>query len=211
MATTFTILAVFLPVGFMTGIVGQFFKSFALTIAFAVGDVAARRVHARPDAVVAVRALHPARGAHADARWAGFFERIGAPATTARSPAITRMLGWALDGPWTVVAMAGAVFVASLSTDRGDRHGVRARRRSRRVRHRASSTCRPGTSFEQSVAQHVDRSSRRSAGFPKSARCSAPSACRASPLGRTSRCALTKKDQRDARHRRDQGRTCARS
>ena len=36
MATTFTILAVFLPVGFMTGLVGQFFKSFALTIAFAV-------------------------------------------------------------------------------------------------------------------------------------------------------------------------------
>ncbi|HUU35974.1 MAG TPA: efflux RND transporter permease subunit, partial [Vicinamibacterales bacterium] len=36
MATTFTILAVFLPVGFMTGIVGQFFKQFALTIAFAV-------------------------------------------------------------------------------------------------------------------------------------------------------------------------------
>jgi len=36
MATTFTILAVFLPVGFMTGIIGQFFKSFALTIAFAV-------------------------------------------------------------------------------------------------------------------------------------------------------------------------------
>src|SRR5690606_36339365 len=37
MATTFTILAVFLPVGFMTGLVGQFFKQFALTIAFAVG------------------------------------------------------------------------------------------------------------------------------------------------------------------------------
>jgi HAE1 family hydrophobic/amphiphilic exporter-1 len=37
MATTFTILAVFLPVGFMTGLVGQFFKSFALTVAFAVG------------------------------------------------------------------------------------------------------------------------------------------------------------------------------
>src|SRR5262245_55613402 len=36
MATTFTIPAVLLPVGLMTGIVGQFFKSFALTIAFAV-------------------------------------------------------------------------------------------------------------------------------------------------------------------------------
>src|SRR5688500_11437847 len=35
-ATRFTILALCLPVGCMTGLVGQFFKSFALTIAFAV-------------------------------------------------------------------------------------------------------------------------------------------------------------------------------
>ncbi len=36
MATTFTILAVFIPVAFMGGIIGQFFKQFALTISAAV-------------------------------------------------------------------------------------------------------------------------------------------------------------------------------
>jgi HAE1 family hydrophobic/amphiphilic exporter-1 len=36
MATTFTIIAVFVPVAFMGGIVGQFFYEFGLTIAFAV-------------------------------------------------------------------------------------------------------------------------------------------------------------------------------
>lgn len=36
MATTFTVVAVFIPVGFMSGMVGQFFKEFGLTIAFAV-------------------------------------------------------------------------------------------------------------------------------------------------------------------------------
>ena len=35
-ATTFTIVAVFLPVGFMGGIIGQFFKQFGITVAFAV-------------------------------------------------------------------------------------------------------------------------------------------------------------------------------
>ena len=36
MATTFTVVAVFIPVGFMSGVVGQYFKEFGLTIAFAV-------------------------------------------------------------------------------------------------------------------------------------------------------------------------------
>jgi hydrophobe/amphiphile efflux-1 (HAE1) family protein len=36
MATTFTIVAVFLPVAGMTGIVGQFFKEFGLTVSYAV-------------------------------------------------------------------------------------------------------------------------------------------------------------------------------
>ncbi|KAB2932410.1 MAG: efflux RND transporter permease subunit [Leptonema illini] len=35
-ATTLTIVAVFLPVGFLSGIVGQFFKQFALTVVFAI-------------------------------------------------------------------------------------------------------------------------------------------------------------------------------
>src|SRR4029079_14007012 len=35
-ATTFSIVAVFIPVGFMTGVAGQWFKPFALTIACSV-------------------------------------------------------------------------------------------------------------------------------------------------------------------------------
>src|SRR5438309_10664381 len=36
MATTFSLLAVFLPVGFMGGIVGRFMSSFGFTAAFAI-------------------------------------------------------------------------------------------------------------------------------------------------------------------------------
>ena len=35
-ATTFTIVAVFLPIGYMDGIIGRFFKQFGITVAFAV-------------------------------------------------------------------------------------------------------------------------------------------------------------------------------
>src|SRR5690606_12235746 len=35
-ATTFTIVAVFMPIGFMGGIIGRFFKQFGVTVAFAV-------------------------------------------------------------------------------------------------------------------------------------------------------------------------------
>ena len=37
MATTLSLMAVFVPVGFMGGIVGRFMSSFGLTAAFAVG------------------------------------------------------------------------------------------------------------------------------------------------------------------------------
>ena len=50
-ATTFSILAVFVPIGFMPGIGGQWFKPFALTIACSVRGVAVRVVLARPDAL----------------------------------------------------------------------------------------------------------------------------------------------------------------
>ena len=36
MAITFTIVAVFVPIAFMGGIIGQFFREFGLTVAFAV-------------------------------------------------------------------------------------------------------------------------------------------------------------------------------
>ncbi len=148
MATTFTILAVFLPVGFMTGLVGQFFKSFALTIAFAVSIsllvaftldpmLSSRFVRFIPleerTRTVTGRFLE---------RWGHFYDRI--------DQRYHRLLGWAIEHPWKIVATATVVFLASMSTlsiigtefvpmeDRGE--------------FVVNVEAPPGTSFEQTVA-----------------------------------------------------------
>ncbi len=114
MATTFTILAVFLPVGFMTGIVGQFFKQFALTIAFAVAM--SLLVAFTLDPMLSsrfVRFIPPeerrrTRAGRILEGWGAFYDRI--------DQRYHRLLGWAVDHPWSVVAVAVVVFVSSLST-----------------------------------------------------------------------------------------------
>src|SRR5687768_8660963 len=147
MATTFTILAVFLPVGFMTGLVGQFFKSFALTIAFAVAM--SLLVAFTLDPMLSsrfVRYVPPeermkTRTGRILETWGRFYDRIDAR--------YHRILAWAVRHPWSVLAMAGSIFVASLSTlavigtefvppeDRGQ--------------FEVNAELPPGTSFEQSV------------------------------------------------------------
>ena len=149
MATTFTILAVFLPVGFMTGIVGQFFKSFALTIAFAVAM--SLLVAFTLDPMLSsrfVRFIPPdermrTRAGRLFERWGRAYDRL--------DRTYHRVLEWALGRPWTVVATAVAIFVASLSTlfvigtefvpeeDRGEFQVI--------------VDLPPGTSFDESVAQ----------------------------------------------------------
>jgi HAE1 family hydrophobic/amphiphilic exporter-1 len=114
MATTFTILAVFLPVGFMTGIVGQFFKQFALTIAFAVAM--SLLVAFTLDPMLSsrfVRFIPPeerraTRTGRFLERWGEFYDRI--------DQRYHRLLGWAVEHPWSVVAVALVVFISSLST-----------------------------------------------------------------------------------------------
>lgn len=147
MATTFTILAVFLPVGFMTGIVGQFFKSFALTIAFAVAM--SLLVAFTLDPMLSsrfVRYIPPeermrTRTGRVLEAWGRFYDRIDRQ--------YQRVLGWAVGRPWSVLAIAATVFLASLSTllvigtefvpaeDRGQFEVI--------------AELPPGTSFEQSV------------------------------------------------------------
>ncbi|MEO8678026.1 MAG: efflux RND transporter permease subunit [Vicinamibacterales bacterium] len=114
MATTFTILAVFLPVGFMTGIVGQFFKSFALTIAFAVSI--SLLVAFTLDPMLSsrfVRFIPPeerrrtAFGRFLE-RWGTFYDGI--------DRRYHRLLAWAISHPWKIVATATVVFFASMST-----------------------------------------------------------------------------------------------
>jgi HAE1 family hydrophobic/amphiphilic exporter-1 len=114
MATTFTILAVFLPVGFMTGIVGQFFKSFALTIAFAVSI--SLLVAFTLDPMLSSRFVRfipleertRTRTGRFLERVGGFYDRI--------DQKYHRLLAWAIDHPWKIIATAAVVFFASMST-----------------------------------------------------------------------------------------------
>ena len=148
MATTLTILAVFLPVGFMTGLVGQFFTSFALTIAFAVAM--SLFVAFTLDPMLSsrfVRFVPPEERVRT--RAGRLFERMGV-AYDRLDRGYHRVLGVALAHPWKSLGVAAAVFVASMSSvtimgtefvpaeDRGEFQII--------------VELPPGTSFEESVA-----------------------------------------------------------
>ena len=152
MATTFTILAVFLPVGFMTGIVGQFFKSFALTIAFAVAI--SLLVAFTLDPMLSSRFVrYIPLEERTRTRTGRFLERVGGYYDRL-DVQYHRLLGWALAHPFKIVATAMVVFFASMSTltvigtefvpeeDRGE--------------FAVNVEVPPGTAFEQTVAHVAD-------------------------------------------------------
>ena len=102
-ATTFTIVAVFFPVGFMSGIVGQFFRSFAIASCVAVLF-----------SLLVARTLTPLMGAY-----------LMKPETRARRdeprwmPGYLRLLGWALRHRVLtffagIALFAGSLYVAKL-------------------------------------------------------------------------------------------------
>jgi hydrophobe/amphiphile efflux-1 (HAE1) family protein len=148
MATTFTILAVFLPVGFMTGIVGQFFKSFALTIAFAVSI--SLLVAFTLDPMLSSRFVRfipleertRTRTGRFLERVGGFYDRIDAR--------YHRLLEWALAHPWKLMATAAVVFFASMSTLRVI--GTEFVPVQDRGEFAVNVEVPPGTAFEQTVA-----------------------------------------------------------
>jgi multidrug efflux pump subunit AcrB len=99
-ATTFTIVAVFLPVAFMSGITGQFFRSFGITVAIAV---LFSLLVARTLTPMMAAYMLPARAEadvhqDEDAAWRRTYMRI---------------LEWALNHRWLTMAFAVVMFVAS--------------------------------------------------------------------------------------------------
>ncbi len=96
-ATTFAIVAVFLPVGFMPGIPGQFFREFGLTVSVAVLF-----------SLVVARLLTPLLAAY-----------FLAPKVARERPPLpriyTRSLAWALDHRIWSVAIGGVIFLLSMS------------------------------------------------------------------------------------------------
>ncbi len=101
-ATTATILAVFVPVAFMPGIPGQFFRQFGLTVAVAVFF-----------SLVVARLLTPLMGAWLlKARPHAGSQEVGDGPVGRR---YLGLLGWCMRHRWITLAGAGAFFAASVA------------------------------------------------------------------------------------------------
>ncbi|MCC2978492.1 efflux RND transporter permease subunit, partial [Sphingomonas sp. PL-96] len=97
MATTLSIVVVFLPVAFMPGFAGQFFREFGLTVAIAVlfSLLVARLL----TPLLAAYFLRPAQHAKERKPFTGFYRRS---------------VEWALAHRWLSLGSAGALFAGSL-------------------------------------------------------------------------------------------------
>ncbi|MBC7549111.1 MAG: efflux RND transporter permease subunit [Polaromonas sp.] len=120
LATTFSIVAVFLPIGFMGGIIGKFFHEFGITIVAAV--LISMFVSFTLDPMLSSIWHDPAIDAHGKPRTrttvydktigrvTGWFD----DATEAMSRSYQRILGWALGHKLVTLALAVAIFTASI-------------------------------------------------------------------------------------------------
>src|ERR1043166_2301861 len=113
-ATTLSLLAVFLPVGFMGGIVGRFLSAFGLTSSFAIAVSLLVSFTLTP--MLAARLIKRSNDAEE-----GAFERHTEPADhgSKQSPfyapvdrAYTRMLTWSMANRWVVVGACLLVIVS---------------------------------------------------------------------------------------------------
>ncbi|HEV8235911.1 MAG TPA: efflux RND transporter permease subunit, partial [Gemmatimonadaceae bacterium] len=112
-ATTFSIVAVFVPVGFMPGIAGQWFKPFALTIAAAV--LVSLFVSFSLDPMLSAYWADPQLEANerrnpiarALVRFNDWFDR--------QAERYKTLIAWALDHRWTMIALAAASFVFAIA------------------------------------------------------------------------------------------------
>ncbi|WP_096663746.1 efflux RND transporter permease subunit [Polaromonas sp. AET17H-212] len=120
LATTFSIVAVFLPIGFMGGIIGKFFHEFGVTIVAAV--LISMFVSFTLDPMLSSIWHDPSIHAHGQhgkpvtfydrtiGRVTGWFER----ATDSLAETYQRILRWALGHRLATVGLALAIFVTSV-------------------------------------------------------------------------------------------------
>src|SRR5687767_1269552 len=111
-ATTFSIVAVFVPIGFMYGVAGQWFRPFALTIACSV--LVSLFVSFSLDPMLSAYWKDPHRPEH-EKWWLTrkldqFNHWFNRQAGNYR-----KVIAWALDHRWTMVAIAAGTFFAALA------------------------------------------------------------------------------------------------
>ena len=109
-ATTFSILAVFVPIGFMPGIGGQWFKPFALTIACSVA--VSLFVSFSLDPMLSAYWADPHKPPHQRAWITRQLDRFNVW-FNARAQDYKRVIAWALDHRAAMVTMATLTFFAS--------------------------------------------------------------------------------------------------
>ena len=109
-ATTFSILAVFVPIGFMPGIGGQWFKPFALTIACSVA--VSLFVSFSLDPMLSAYWADPHKAPHERAWITRQLDKFN-HWFNARAEDYKRVIAWALDHRAAMVTMATLTFFAS--------------------------------------------------------------------------------------------------
>ena len=110
MATTFTLIAVFVPVAFMKGITGQFFRQFGLTISVAV--LISLFVAFTLDPMLSARLARP--HVPGEARREGRLAARLRRSFESNDRAYERSLDWVLRHRWLTVGVAMLIFVASM-------------------------------------------------------------------------------------------------
>jgi hydrophobe/amphiphile efflux-1 (HAE1) family protein len=112
MATTFTIVAVFVPVAFMGGVVGRFFRQFGLTVTAAV--LVSLFISFTLDPMMSARVVKPIEPGHHQRLARG---RLSGPIVRfydGLDRGYRGLLGWALRHKKKVALAAAALFVLSL-------------------------------------------------------------------------------------------------
>ena len=107
LATTLSLVAIFVPVGFMSGMVGRFMQSFGLTMAFAI--LVSLLVSFTLTPMMSSRWLRVKR---AGPGGACTVEAFGGFRSMDR--AYTAMLGWSMSHRWVIGVLAVAVLLSSV-------------------------------------------------------------------------------------------------
>jgi HAE1 family hydrophobic/amphiphilic exporter-1 len=113
MATTFTIIAVFVPVAFMGGIMGRFFFQFGITVGFAV--LVSLYVSFTIDPMLSSRWYDPAADPSVPRSWFGRgLGRLNDQMDRLQN-LVGGVLGWSLSHRWAVIVVATVAVVSSFS------------------------------------------------------------------------------------------------
>jgi len=113
MATTFTIIAVFIPVAFMGGIMGRFFYQFGITVGFAV--LVSLYVSFTLDPMLSSRWYDPAADPRVPRSFLGrALERLNEQVDRLRNVLAT-VLEWSLSYRWAVLVIAAVAILSSFA------------------------------------------------------------------------------------------------